>query len=163
MTQEEIKKLLSEMMDKIIKNRTVLEPFNPEEIEKNNPNGVVVLRDELTGWFDSVDKEPSARAFFLEGFDGNKPYQFDRIMRGSGYIENHCLSLLGGIQPDKLVTYLEPSIKGMGNDGLFQRFQLLVYPDATEWQYTDDKPNTYLREQVLNIFKQPMASFTSKV
>jgi hypothetical protein len=42
----------------------------------------------------------------------------------------------------------------MGNDGLFQRFQLLVYPDATEWQYTDDKPNTYLREQVLNIFKQ---------
>ena len=124
------------------------------EIEKNNPNGALVLRDELTGWFDSVDKEPSARAFFLEGFDGNKPYQFDRIMRGSGYIENHCLSILGGIQPDKLVTYLEPSIKGMGNDGLFQRFQLLVYPDATEWQYTDDKPNTYLREQVLNIFKQ---------
>ncbi|MQW93381.1 DUF3987 domain-containing protein [Acinetobacter wanghuae] len=124
------------------------------EIEKSNPNGILVLRDELTGWFDSVDKEPSARAFFLEGFDGNKPYQFDRIIRGSGYIENHCLSILGGIQPDKLVTYLEPSIKGRGNDGLFQRFQLLVYPDETEWQYIDQKPNVIARSELVNLFTQ---------
>lgn len=46
-TQEEIKKLLSEMMDKIIKNRTVLEPFNPEEIEKNNPFGFRLVPMEI--------------------------------------------------------------------------------------------------------------------
>lgn len=123
------------------------------EIEKLNPNGVLVLRDELTGWLVTIDKDPSARAFFLEAFNGNKPYQFDRILRGSGYIENHCVSILGGIQPDKLISYLEPSIKGMGNDGLFQRFQMIVYPDPTLWQYKDRLPNIEARNDVFNLFK----------
>jgi hypothetical protein len=31
----------------------------------------------------------------------------DSIMRGSLFIKNHCLSVFGGIQPDKLIAYLE--------------------------------------------------------
>ena len=124
------------------------------ELEKYNPYGVLVLRDELTGWLASVDKDPSERAFYLEGYNGDKPYEFDRILRGNGFIENHCLSILGGIQPDKLITYLEPSIKGLGNDGLFQRFQMLVYPDPTQWKYVDQTPNKEARNEVYLFFKQ---------
>lgn len=124
------------------------------ELEKYNPYGVLVLRDELTGWLASVDKDPSERAFYLEGYNGDKPYEFDRILRGNGFIENHCLSILGGIQPDKLITYLEPSIKGLGNDGLFQRFQMLVYPDPTQWKYVDRIPDKEARKEVYLFFKQ---------
>ena len=124
------------------------------ELEKYNPYGVLVLRDELTGWLASVDKDPSERAFYLEGYNGDKPYEFDRILRGNGFIKNHCLSILGGIQPDKLITYLEPSIKGLGNDGLFQRFQMLVYPDPTQWKYVDQTPNKEARNEVYLFFKQ---------
>lgn len=124
------------------------------ELEKSNPNGILVCRDELVGLLSSLDKNDSdsGRAFYLEGWNGNKPYEFDRIMRGSGYIENHCLSILGGIQPDKLIAYLEPSIKGLGNDGLLQRFQLLVYPDINNWDYRDELPNKDARNAAFKLF-----------
>lgn len=125
------------------------------ELEKHNPNGILVCRDELVGLLSSLDKNDSdsGRAFYLEGWNGNKPYEFDRIMRGAGFIENHCLSILGGIQPDKLIAYLEPSIKGLGNDGLLQRFQLLVYPDVTNWDYRDEFPNKDARNAAFELFR----------
>ncbi len=154
---EELMQLEEETTAEPVLRRYKTNDSTPEalaELEKQNPNGVLVLRDELTGWLESVDKDPSERAFYLEAFNGDKPYEFDRILRGAGYIENHCLSVLGGIQPDKLITYLEPSIKGMGNDGLFQRFQVLVYPDATEWKYVDQIPNKLARNEVFELFRQ---------
>lgn len=124
------------------------------ELEQINPNGILVKRDELTGWLSNLDKDPAARAFHLEGFNGNGSYQWDRVLRGTGYVESHCLSILGGIQPDKLIAYLEPSIKGLGNDGLMQRFQIMVYPDATAWKYRDSYPNKEARNSVYELFKK---------
>ena len=92
--------------------------------------------------------------FYLDGWNGKNSYQLDRIMRGAGYIENHCLSLLGGIQPDRLLSYLDESIKGHGNDGLLQRFQLLTYPDMPQWQYVDEAPNTTARDVVYGLFEK---------
>ncbi|MEK5751367.1 YfjI family protein [Acinetobacter variabilis] len=125
------------------------------ELERSNPNGVLVIRDELVGWLSSLDQNDTdtGRAFYLEGWNGTGSYQFDRIMRGSGFIENHCLSILGGIQPDKLMNYLDKTIKGMGNDGLLQRFQLLIYPDIFQWRYVDQAINKDAREAVFSLFK----------
>ena len=125
------------------------------ELERANPNGILVCRDELVGLLSSLDgnEGDAGRSFYLEGWNGNHSYEFDRIMRGSGFIENHCLSILGGIQPDKLINYLEPSIKGNANDGLLQRFQLLVYPDTNKWEYRDEYPNTEVRNSIYSIFK----------
>ncbi len=101
------------------------------EIENQNNNGVLQYRDELSGFLASLEKdsEQQARSFYLEGFNGTGSYTVDRIMRGSLFIENHCLSVMGGIQPDKLEMYLEKTMRGLGNDGLIQRFQMMVYPD----------------------------------
>ena len=125
------------------------------ELEKTNPNGILVCRDELVGLLSSLDGNDgdTGRSFYLEGWNGNHSYEFDRIMRGSGFIENHCLSILGGIQPDKLINYLEPSIKGNANDGLLQRFQLLVYPDVNKWEYRDKYPNKEVRNSIYSLFK----------
>lgn len=124
------------------------------DLEANNPNGILVFRDELVGLLASLDKDGGAgRAFYLEGWNGTSSYQLDRIMRGAQYIPNHCLTIMGGIQPDKLIAYLEPAIKGLGNDGLMQRFQLLVYPDSEKWSYVDRIPDKDARNAVYSMFE----------
>jgi len=53
------------------------------------------------------------------------------------------LTVLGGIQPGPLRSYLQGALRdGAGADGLMQRFQLLVYPDvAREWRNVDRRPD----------------------
>ncbi|POU13046.1 hypothetical protein C3420_16550 [Acinetobacter sp. ACNIH3] len=125
------------------------------ELERTNPNGILVCRDELVGLLSTMDsgKDEGGRSYYLEGWDGKGSYELDRIGRGSIFIENHCISILGGIQPTKLIEYLEPSIKGNGNDGLIQRFQLLVYPDMPEWKYKDEHPNKDARDALYSLFE----------
>ena len=54
-----------------------------------------------------------------------------------------CVSILGGTQPDKVRGYLYQARQE--NDGLLQRFQLLVYPDTAPYggmidEYPDAAP-----------------------
>src|SRR5208337_5133671 len=62
--------------------------------------------------------------------------------RGSIHVPACCVSMLGGIQPARLRSYLADALQdGPLNDGLLQRFQLLVYPDIPQdWQYVDRAP-----------------------
>jgi len=82
------------------------------------------------------------RAFFLECFDGLYNY-FDqaRISREGPELEHTILSNLGGIQPDKLRKIIRACAAGDGNDGLMERFQLMVYPNLN-LQQSDVAPNT---------------------
>jgi len=125
----------------------------------DNPTGVLVYRDELHGLLKSMDKEgqEGARAFYLQGYDGNQPYVFDRIGRGRNRrIEAVCLSMLGGIQPGKLQAYIRDAVRGgVGDDGLLQRFGLLVWPDdSREWSNIDRWPESAARTKAFDVFTQ---------
>jgi hypothetical protein len=114
------------------------------EVLAVNPRGMFVFRDELIGLLASWDREgrESDRAFHLEAWNGNGSHTTDRIGRGTIYTENLCESIFGGIQPSKLITYLHQTVHNIANDGLLQRFQLLVYPDEPkEWRLVDEYPN----------------------
>ena len=78
------------------------------ELLNQNPNGVLVYRDELTGWLRSLDKDgqEGARGFYLEAWNGNGRYTFDRIGRGTIDIEAAKVSIIGGIQPGPLADYI---------------------------------------------------------
>ena len=91
------------------------------------------MRDELVGLIASWDKSgrEGDRQFFLEAWNGTDDYDTDRIGRGTIIIPNLCVSIFGGMQPDKLTAYLEQASDALGNNGLLQRFQLLVYPDPS--------------------------------
>ena len=53
-------------------------------------------------------------------------------------IKNCCVSVFGGITPDKLRGYLHRTLTGAyGDDGLFQRLQVLVWPDRPVGQIND--------------------------
>jgi hypothetical protein len=98
----------------------------------DNPRGVLALADELSGLLQSLDtagQEP-ARGFYLSGWSGTGSYSFDRIGRGSITLLRYCLSVFGGFQPDRIKAYVKLAQRGSSrNDGLLQRFQLLVWPD----------------------------------
>ena len=110
-----------------------------------NPHGLMVFQDELAGLLVRLDTEgqESARAFYLQAWDGKQSYTFDRIARGTVLIPRLCFSILGSIQPSKLREYLRSAVYGgKGDDGLAQRLQMLVYPDISpDWTLVDKQPD----------------------
>jgi hypothetical protein len=105
------------------------------EILAANPRGVLVHGDELSGLLQSLDTsgQEAARGFYLSAWGGSGSYTFDRIGRGSIRLTHYALSVFGGFQPDKIKHYVRMAQSGSSqNDGLLQRFQLLVWPDLSE-------------------------------
>jgi putative DNA primase/helicase len=93
---------------------------------------VLALADELSGLLQSLDTagQEAARGFYLTGWSGTGSYSFDRIGRGSITLSRYCLSVFGGFQPDRIRAYVQFAQRGNSrNDGLLQRFQLIVWPD----------------------------------
>jgi Protein of unknown function (DUF3987) len=123
-----------------------------------NPAGILLIRDELTGLLSRLDQEQfgSERAFYLSAWNGDTPHTMDRIGRGTVHVPHCCLSLAGGIQPARLRSYLADALRdGPGNDGLIQRFQLLVWPDKpTDWRLVDRKPSAAYEETVSQVFRK---------
>lgn len=124
------------------------------ELLRENPAGLMVLRDELVGLIAAWDREgrENDRAFFLEAWNGNQRFDTDRIGRGHIAIANVCVSIFGGIQPDKLTAYLEQAAHALANDGLIPRFQLLVYPDPCPWKWRDRSPDKAARNAAFDMF-----------
>jgi len=126
------------------------------EILRENPAGVIVVRDELTGWLAGLDRDGrnEERAFFLEGWNGDSPFTVDRIGRGSIYVPACCISLFGNIQPARLRSYLSDAIAGgPADDGLFQRFQILVWPDLPgAWHLVDRPPSDLALETAKRVY-----------
>lgn len=125
------------------------------ELLRENPTGLLVMRDELVGLISSWDKDgrEGERAFYLEAWNGNGSFDTDRIGRGSIFIPTLCVSIFGGIQPDKLIAYLEQAANALANDGMLQRFQVLVYPDHRAWEWRDRIPEKDARDRAANVFE----------
>ena len=127
------------------------------EILQENPDGVLVFRDELVAWLRTLDRDghEGDRGFYLESWTGAQPFTYDRIGRGTVHIESVTLAILGGIQPGPLRQYISAATQGgAGDDGLLQRFQLLVWPDvAPEWRNVDRWPDTEAKQVVWRIFE----------
>ena len=142
-------------------NDTTIEKLG--ELLRENPDGLLVMRDELVGLIASWDKEgrEGDKAFYLEAWNGNASFNTDRIGRGSIFIPNLCISIFGGIQPDKLTSYLEQAANAMANDGMLQRFQLLVYPDHRAWEWRDRSPQKDARDRAFRVF-ETLADFDPK-
>jgi putative DNA primase/helicase len=125
---------------------------------QQNPNGLLVFRDELVSLLDSLDQEEntSERGFYLTAWSGNSGYTFDRIVRGLNLrIEGACLSMLGSTQPSRISRYVSRAVRGgRGDDGLIQRFGLLVWPDVSPaWFNVDRWPNKEARTATFKIFE----------
>ena len=126
-------------------------------LTKENPRGIMLSRDELIGLLVQWDREDRRedRAFHLEAWNGYGSYRTDRVERGTTISLNLCEVIFGGIQPSKLIAYLALTTNNIENDGLLQRFQLLVCPDDLGAQTTvvDQEPKAGSRDKVYVIFE----------
>ncbi|GAB4000019.1 hypothetical protein GCM10028807_51720 [Spirosoma daeguense] len=125
------------------------------DLLNDNPTGMLVQRDEVTGLLAGWDKagREQDRAFYLEGWNGNGSIIIDRMARGTTHVKNVCISLFGGIQPSKLLGYLKAAT-GYDNDGFVQRLQVAVYPDRVPWDYIDEYPDKYARDKAFALIQQ---------
>lgn len=124
------------------------------EVMRYNPRGILCLRDELSGWFGSMDaysggKGGKDRPLWLEAYNGG-PQSIDRIGRGSYVVPNWSACMLGGIQPEKMAECVTSS----GEDGLLQRFMVV---SARPAQRGVDRPEDHsildgYKSLVRNIF-----------
>ena len=122
----------------------------------DNPRGLLVVRDELSGLLRSFEKpgREADREFYLEAWNGTGSYITDRVARGTLHVPALCLSVYGTIQPGKLRRYVREAVAGGSrDDGLLQRFQLLVWPETRTWAPVRRSPNEEAFRRVLQLFE----------
>jgi putative DNA primase/helicase len=139
-----------------IVNDTTVEKIG--ELLNQNPNGLLIFRDEMIGFLRSMDRDghENDRSFYNIAWEGNQSYTYDRIGRGTVVIDHACVSLVGGIQPGPLREYLNEVIGGGGlDDGFIQRLQLMVWPTVNRaWQNADRWPDTGAKNRVYEVFRR---------
>ncbi len=125
---------------------------------EQNPQGVLMLRDELAGWLYSLNRKghESDRPFYLEAWNGDGCFDVDRVVRETAAIPALCLSIIGGIQPGPLSEHVRAALRpGADADGFMQRFQLMVYPDVPrEIRNIDRAEDAAARQRAGEIFRR---------
>ena len=102
-----------------------------QEVCRYSPDGILVLQDELSGWFGGIEKYSGGkgsakdRSFWLTAFGGGE-YAVNRVGRGSFLIDNLSVSILGGVQPDPIRRIVGDAT----DDGLIQRFLPIILQPA---------------------------------
>ncbi|MFM9437412.1 putative DNA primase/helicase [Janthinobacterium sp. CG_23.3] len=128
------------------------------ELLQVNTWGTLSYRDEIYGLLTSMDKagQEGARAFYLQSYDGNQGYTFDRIGRGTVHIPRVCLAMIGGIQPGRIQEYVRGAVLGgSADDGLLQRFALTVWPDTNgKFHHVDQWPDTPAKQTAWAVFER---------
>ena len=160
-----LKEMVNSYNESVMLSEPILKRYKTEDstvemlaqILLQNQHGILVHRDELTGWLKSLDRygREGDRSFYLESWNGTGSFTVDRIGRGSLHIPALCLSILGGIQPGPIGSYVyQATAGGTGDDGLLQRFQMTVWPDAPKnWKNIDRFPDNQAKTQAYEIFK----------
>jgi putative DNA primase/helicase len=90
------------------------------------------------------------------GHDVHSGYTFDRIIRGRTRVEAACVSLLGSTQPGRLAEHIRRAVSGgVADDGLIQRFGMLVWPDVSpDWTNVDRYPDSAARQAAWSTFER---------
>ncbi|MEQ1609879.1 MAG: DUF3987 domain-containing protein [Hyphomonadaceae bacterium] len=97
------------------------------EVLSYNLNGVLMMRDELAGWVSDMTRysASSDRPYWLSMYSG-KTFTVDRVKYDGEpmFIPNALVSVLGGMQPDKLLELMAGP-----DDGMLSRM-MFIWPDA---------------------------------
>ncbi len=133
--------------------RTVVEDVTVEALAvvlDANPRGVLVYRDELTAWINSMDMYKGGRGSDRQvwlSLWSNSPMSVDRKGKPEPMIiERPWVSVVGSIQPKVL-----SEISNDREDGLLDRF-LFAYPEPFHAPLSDDEISAAAEYGVKNLY-----------
>jgi hypothetical protein len=112
----------------------------------DNPKGVLLFSDELAGFFKNFTRySGDARAFYLDAFNGDaRPTDREKYGGKPKIIPFLGVSILGGIQPDRMSEMLKDV-----DDGLLARF-VLLWPEPVPRERPDDAVNNDFVERAFS-------------
>lgn len=121
--------------------RLATDDFTPEVLSDllQSTRKVLLRSDELATVLGAYDRYQKAgainagRAHMLALYDGG-PRRIDRVVRGKMFVENWSAVPVGHIQPAKV----RQLINGLSDDGLLQRFMLVMPPRVDAADPDDD-------------------------
>lgn len=127
----------------------------------SNPRGVLCVRDELAGWFGSIDRYTDRKgrcsadqAFLLSAY-GGMPHTVDRRHGDNRHlhIPRASLWVTGGIQPGTLARAMGRAER---DAGLLARL-LLACPPAQPLRYSDDDVSTATKSAFAHVMRRLFA------
>jgi hypothetical protein len=121
---------------KMVTSDTTIEALADAMVESR---GMTLICDELSSWVDNMSRYNSGndRKFYLQAHSGG-PHTVDRILRGRQIVPDCYLSVIGGIQPQVAKKAFSLSAENL-DDGFFERFGLISYPEIPDWQGVCDR------------------------
>jgi hypothetical protein len=100
--------------------------------------------------------QSNIKAFLIEAMDGDNDYRRNLKTEHAGKALAPRIVIFGTIQPGKIKIYLKDNKEnGLNNDGFFNRFQLLVFPDEKKVLElpSDTRPET-IKQLFQKVFSQ---------
>lgn len=123
---------------------------------RENPRGLVLARDELSGWFGSFDRYTGSKGGdapkWLECF-GARPLTVDRKGGETLYVSRASVSICGGVQPEILRRALSGPHR---ESGLAARF-LFAYPPRRPKRWTDREVSRETSNRLWSIYANLLA------
>lgn len=103
-------------------------PEARDELLADNPEGLLIYRDELAGLFEDFDRYTrSGEVPRLLTIWSRDDLSVERKSEDTRYIENPLMGIIGGIQPRRFAKVF--NTRGMMDNGFFQRW-CFVFPDV---------------------------------
>jgi hypothetical protein len=125
------------------------------DILEDNPQGVVVVADELSEFIGRMDAYGATgggkdRGTYLRAYDGGSVTINRRS--GSKFIEQFSVGIVAGVQPGKLADMFKKSSAG-GADGLYQRF-LMYSPRPSAAPNYEARMGEWTTQNMVLLFAQ---------
>ncbi|NMC21108.1 MAG: DUF3987 domain-containing protein, partial [Thermogutta sp.] len=134
---------------------TTVEALGP--ILRDNPRGVLLARDELSGWLASFDRYANTTggdsAFWLSAY-GGLSHTVDRKTSGAFYIPAAAVCVTGGIQPSVLRRVLADG--NYFENGLASRL-LMAFPPRRRKRWTESGVPQWAADDVERVFDKLFA------
>ena len=123
------------------------------QLMMHNPRGLMLYRDELSGWFRSFNQyRPGADEQFYLQCHGGGAWVQHRKGGPDVIVADVYFNICGGFQPDVVAEVLARRT-GKADSGMAARFSLLVWPDHMSRKWVDNSPDRDLHERINRLFE----------
>ncbi|API87535.1 DUF3987 domain-containing protein [Francisella uliginis] len=121
------------------------------QLADDSPNGLILEIDELMDFIQSIIKSEKIEdhKLYVEAYN-NGNFKSKTISRGTQYIDNVTISIIGGVQTQRLIEFTNK----YNGSGLLARFQLIPIAEKQQRIYKDTKLDFGIKSKYINLLNK---------